>query len=365
MANARRQRVLALGAAGAVGAAVAALTACAAKPAAMSASHRSTAQARPTAPVRPTQADRKPAAASGQWAAAAYYYLGTAAAPATQIMAATGVRRFTLAFIQSDGRCNPAWQGQDPLTGGAEQATIGAIRAAGGDVAVAFGGMGGTKFGITCGTPKALAAAYQKVIDALGLRAVDVDVEDTEISDAAVRQRVISALGIVRRHDPSLIISVTIGTDPTGPDDAGRDLITRAGAGRLRVDAWTIMPFDFGADVPGTSAGAGASGMGRVSVQAAEGLKHDLMSAYHEPAAAAYRTMGISSMNGRTDTGEVVRLADFQVMLNYAREHHLARFAFWSVNRDRPCGHGGSADSCSGIRQAPYAFTSIVARYRG
>lgn len=350
MANVRSRTVLVLALSAIT--AITALTACAGQPA-----------AKP-----PGQASQTPGpvnAASGQWAAAPYYYLGAAAAPATQIMAATGVRRFTLAFIQSDGRCNPAWQGQDPLTGGAEQAAIGAIRAAGGDVAVAFGGMGGTKLGITCGTPKALAAAYQKVIDALGLRAVDVDVEDTEISDAAVRQRVISALGIVRRHDPGLMISVTIGTDPTGPDDAGRDLIKRAAAARLRVDAWTIMPFDFGAGVPGTSAGAGVPGMGQVSVRAAEGLKRDLMAAYHEPASAAYRTMGISSMNGRTDTGEVVRLTDFQVMLDYARAHHLARFAFWSVNRDRPCGQGGSADSCSEISQAPYAFTSIVARYRG
>jgi chitinase len=292
---------------------------------------------------------------SGPWAAP-YYYLGAGGPPPVQIMAATGVRRFTLAFIQSDGRCNPAWQGQDPLAGGPEQAAIDGIRAAGGDVAVSFGGMGGTKLGVTCATPAALAAAYQKVIDAYRLRAVDVDVEDTEISDAAVRQRIISALVILRRRDPGLVISVTIGAEPTGPDDAGRDLIIRAAADGLHVDAWTIMPFDFSVRVPD---------MGRASVQAAEALKNDLMSAYHESASAAYRTMGISSMNGRTDTGEIVGVADFQTMLSYALAHHLARFTFWSVNRDRPCAPSSTADSCSGTSQAPYAFTSIVARYRG
>jgi chitinase len=293
--------------------------------------------------------------ASQPWAAP-YLYLGVHSPPPIQVMAATGVRRFTLAFIQSDGSCSPAWQGQDPLTGGPEQAAIGSIRRAGGDVAVSFGGSGGTKLGVTCRTPMALAAAYQKVIDAYRLRAVDVDVEDAEISDVAVRQRIISALVIVRRRDPRLTISVTMPAEPTGPDNAGRDLIMRAAADGLRVDAWTIMPFDFSTRVPG---------MGRVSVQAAEALKSDLMSAFHESASAAYRTMGISSMNGRTDTGEIIRVTDFQAILRYVRAHHLARFAFWSVNRDHRCAPGQAADSCSGIGQVPYAFTSIVARYRG
>ena len=302
-----------------------------------------------------THVDQNPAQPSGPWTAP-YYYLDADGPPPAQIMAATGVRRFTLAFIQSDGSCNPAWQGQDPLASNPEQAVIRSIRAAGGDVAVSFGGMGGTKLGVTCATPAALAAAYQKVIDAYRLHAVDMDIEDTEISAAAVRQRVISALVILGRRDPGLMISVTIGAEPTGPDDAGRDLIMRAAADGLRVDAWTIMPFDFSARVPS---------MGRASVQAAEALKNDLMSAFHESASAAYRTMGISSMNGRTDTGEIVRVTDFETILSYAQAHHLARFAFWSVNRDRPCAPDSTADSCSGIDQAPYAFTSIVTRYLG
>jgi len=299
--------------------------------------------------------DRHPAQVSAPWAAP-YLYLGVHGPPPTQVMAATGVRRFTLAFIQSDGSCSPAWQGQDPLTGGAEHAAIRSIRAAGGDVAVSFGGSGGTKLGVACRTPTALAAAYRKVIDAFRLRAVDVDVEDAEISDVAVRQRLISALVLVRRRDPRLMISITMGAEPTGPDHAGRDLIMRAAADGLQVDAWTIMPFDFSSRV---------SDMGLVSVQAAEALKSDLMRAYHEAASAAYRTMGISSMNGRTDAGEIIRVTDFQAILRYVRAHHLARFAFWSVNRDHPCAAGQAADSCSGIGQVPYAFTSIVARYRG
>ncbi|MDQ0939670.1 hypothetical protein [Streptomyces sp. V1I1] len=42
-----------------------------------------------------------------------------------------------------------------------------------------------------------------------------------------------------------------------------------------------------------------------------------------------------------------------------------ARYAFWSVNRDRSCGSGGAGDACSGVSQSPYAYTKIVAQYAG
>lgn len=306
------------------------------------------------APAQHAQVNQ-PAPAGGPWIGP-YDYVAAGGSPPAGVMKATGIRRFTLAFIVSGGGCQPVWDSGDPLTGGPEEATIRGIRAAGGDVSVAFGGMGGTKLGLTCTSPEALAGAYRQVITAYRLRAIDLDIEDTEIGSAAARQRIVSALTMVRQHDPGLMISVTIAADAGGPEPGGQDLITRAAAAAIRVDAWTIMPFDFAG--PGTD-------MGQSSVQAAEGLKNDLMNAYHEPASAAYRTMGISSMNGRTDAGELVSVADFQLMLRYVRAHHLARFAFWSVNRDLPCTPGSDSNTCSGIAQKPYAFTRISASYAG
>ena len=75
--------------------------------------------------------------------------------------------------------------------------------------------MGGTKLAVTCSSPEALAGAYQKVVSAYRLRAIDLDVEDTEIGSAVVRQRILSALIILRRQDPGLMISITIGAAPS------------------------------------------------------------------------------------------------------------------------------------------------------
>jgi hypothetical protein len=272
-------------------------------------------------------------------------------------MEVAGVRELTLAFVLSDGTCNPAWDGDRPLLGGVDEAAIQAIRDAGGEVTASFGGWSGAKLGEACTTPQALAGAYQKVIDAYGLKAIDIDIEHTEMAHGAVRQRVAEALHIVETNDPDVSIYITMGTAPDGPDARSADLIRRAAAIGLHVDGWTIMPFDFGIPV---------DDMGKVSIQAAEGLKADLMAAYDETASQAYRTMGISSMNGKTDEAdETVSLKDLETMLRYAKAHHLARFTFWAVNRDRRCRHGHGSDSCSGIAQKPFAFTKVIARYQG
>ncbi|AYG79421.1 Chitinase [Streptomyces hundungensis] len=299
------------------------------------------------------------AAASGAMAVAPYEYLGWGSPQKpTDVMAATGVKWFTLAFVLSDGGCNPKWDGSRPLTGGSDESAIKSIRAAGGDVVVSVGGWSGNKLGEKCSSTSALAGAYQKLIDAYHLKALDIDIEDTEFSNATVRQRVVSALKTVKQNNPGIVTYVTMGTTPNGPDSNGKDLIKKGAAAGLANDGWTIMPFDF----------EGHSGtMGSATVSALEGLKASVKSAYGYSDDAAYRHIGVSSMNGKTDeSDETVTTGDFQTMLGYAKQHHIARFTFWAVNRDRQCGSGGDAgSSCSGVGQSPYAFTKITAQYAG
>jgi chitinase len=291
--------------------------------------------------------------------AAPYEYLGWGSpqAPAN-VLAASGVSDLTLAFVLSHGACNPEWDGSRPLLGGSDQAAIASIRAAGGDVVASFGGWSGKKLGSSCRTPAALAGAYQKVIDAYSLRAIDIDIEHGEVSSAAVRKRVIAALAIVRSANPGIEISITFAATDAGPEAAGRSLIADAAAIGFQPTSWTIMPFDFGAAL---------TDMGHASTRAAEGLAQDLIAAYGISAEAAYRLVGISSMNGHTDeAGETVGVEDLQTMLAFAQARHLARLTFWSVNRDRLCGGAHtSSDECSGIAQAPYAFSDLIAQYHG
>ncbi|MHC3475171.1 ricin-type beta-trefoil lectin domain protein [Streptomyces sp. 7R007] len=290
---------------------------------------------------------------SAPMAVAPYLYNGWGDPPSpTTITNATGVKWFTLAFVLSNGYCNPQWDGSRPLTGGVDQQTVNTVRGNGGDIIPSFGGYSGNKLESSCSSAGELAAAYQKVINAYGLKAIDIDIEADAYSNPTVQQRTVDALKTVKANNAGLKVYITIGTGQSGPDTS---LINRAASSGLSVDAWAIMPFDFG--------GTGQN-MGNLTKQAAEGLKNALKSAYGYSDDQAYRDMGISSMNGITDNNETVTVNDFQTILAYAQQHHLARLTFWSANRDRPC-TGGSADSCSGVGQSNWDYTRVFSQYTG
>ncbi|GAA2624520.1 cellulose binding domain-containing protein [Dactylosporangium fulvum] len=290
------------------------------------------------------------------WQAAPYLYQwGDQPNPQT-VQAATGIRWFTLAFVLSGGGCTPAWDGNRPLTGGIDQTVINQVRAGGGDVIPSFGGWSGNKLGPNCSTPQALANAYQQVINTYNLKAIDIDIENTdEFENDTVRNRIVDALKIVKQNNPNLKTIITFGTSTTGPGYYAQQLITRAAQTGANIDVFTIMPFDFG----------GGANMYQSTVSASEGLKNTLKSAFGWDDATAYRHMGISGMNGLSDQQELTSVAYWQQIRDYAQTNHLARLAFWSVNRDRPCPGGGVVSNCSGIAQNNWQFTQITASFTG
>jgi len=289
--------------------------------------------------------------------AAPYLYegWGNPPAPAT-VMSATGIKQFTMAFMLSGGGCTPAWDGSRPLTGGVDQTAINAIRAAGGDIEISFGGWSGNKLGPNCSSASALAAAYQQVINAYSLKYIDIDIENTdEFESEAVQDRILGALKIVKANNPSIKTIVTFGTSTTGPTYWGTRLINQAAALGANIDVFTIMPFDFG----------GGADMYGNTVNAATGLKNALKTAFGWSDATAYAHVGISGMNGLSDQQETTTTAIWTNIRNWANTNHIARLAFWSVNRDRGCAGGGVVSNCSGIAQSDWAFTSITAGFTG
>jgi hypothetical protein len=286
--------------------------------------------------------------------AAPYLYLGWGNPPSpSSVMQATGVRSFTMAFVLSGGGCSPAWDSTRPLKGGVDEQAINEIRAAGGDVVPSFGGWSGNKLGPNCGSPEELAGAYQQVIDAYGLTAIDIDIENTdEFENETVQDRILNALKIVKQNNPGIQTIVTFGTTTTGPNYYGGRLIDRAAALGANIDVFTIMPFDFG-----------SSNIGQDTINAATGLKDRLKSAFGWSDAEAFRHVGISGMNGLSDQQEMTSLATWTQIRDWARSNGLARLAFWSVNRDRGCPGGGVVSNCSGIDQPDWEFTRITAGF--
>ncbi|HEY4570365.1 MAG TPA: cellulose binding domain-containing protein [Kribbella sp.] len=291
---------------------------------------------------------------TGSKKAAPYLYMGWGDPPSpATVMNATGIKWFTMAFILSSGGCNPAWDGSRPLQGSADANAIAAIRAAGGDIVPSFGGWSGNKLGPNCGTPEALAGAYQQVINAYNLKAIDIDIENSdEFENEAVQDRILTALKIVKQNNPGIQTIVTFGTSTTGPNYYGNRLIERSQALGANIDIFTLMPFDFG-----------SSNIYNDTVGASQGLNTKLKATFGWSTAEAYAHQGISGMNGLSDQQELTTTATWQNITNWAKSNGLGRLAFWSVNRDRGCAGGGVVSNCSGIAQPDWEFTRITAGF--
>jgi hypothetical protein len=271
-------------------------------------------------------------------AASPYIYPVTGGKDPVAVMRATGVKAFTLAFILNGGGCNPVWDSAGGLTAAGPINRINAIRNAGGDVVVSFGGASGNKLGNGCGSAAALAGAYQKVINAYKLRAIDIDLEAGEVSQY---KKVLSALKIIKTNNAKVQTIITLGVNPNGLGGTEAKIPGAAGAMGSPVDVWSIMPFDF--------CGGGSPNMTKQTISASEGLHRQLKAALNETDAKIYSRQGISSMNGHTDcSGENVSVQDFKNMLAYEQQHHLARFTFWELNRD-----------------GNLQYTKVVAQYKG
>jgi hypothetical protein len=300
-----------------------------------------------------------PVLPGGSAKAAPYLYLGWGNPPsATSVMSSTGTKSFTLAFVLSGGGCTPAWDGSRGLKGGNDEQTINAIKAAGGSIVPSFGGYGGGpngKLGPACGSADALANAYLQVVDAYGLKSVDVDIEASdEFESEAVQDRILDALKLVKQRRPGTQTILTFGTSTTGPTWWGSRLVTQAKARGADIDIFTQMPFDFAGGDMYTS-----------TVNATEGLRNLLKTTFGWSDDTAYRHMGISGMNGVSDQQEMTSLDTWTRIRDWAAARHLARFTYWSVNRDRPCAAGTLSNECSGTSTAAWEFTRVTAGYTG
>ncbi|BCY14754.1 glycosyl hydrolase family 18 protein [Actinoplanes sp. L3-i22] len=308
----------------------------------------------PTTTPPTTGPTTTPPTTGTKMASAPYVYpgWGNPPAPAT-VVNATGIKSFTMAFVLANG-CNPVWDGESGLTGGVHASYISQIKAAGADVVPSIGGWSGNKLGPNCTTVDALAGAYQKVINAFGLKAIDIDIENTdEFENTAVQDRILGALKVIKANNPSVKTIVTFGTSPTGPNYYGTRLVQQAKALGANIDIFTQMPFDFG----------GGADMYASTVGATEGLKNLVKTTFGYTDAQAYAHIGISGMNGLSDQQELTTVDTWTRLRDYARNNNLARFTFWSVNRDRGCAGGGVVSDCSGIAQSDWAFTKISAGF--
>jgi chitinase len=234
---------------------------------------------------------------------------------------------------------------------------ISSVRANGGDVSVSIGGYGGTKLGQVCSSVDATAAAYQAVITKYSLKAIDFDLEEPEYENTTAVNNEIGAAKELQTNNPGLYVTVTVPGTTSGTGYFGQNVLNTAKADGFTPASFGIMPFD------------GGFNGGSSQTAALESFHTMLVNTFGWSSATAYNHEGVSQMNGRSDTGEIFNLSDFQTVLNYATSHGLSRYTFWAVNRDRQCSppdnNGTTSGTCSSVAQNSWDFTKLTTTFAG
>jgi hypothetical protein len=278
-------------------------------------------------------------------------YIDMGAFPTPSLSAvskASGIRSFSLGFVTSAG-CRASWfNAFDPRTGW-QLAEIRKIRAAGGDVKVSFGGATGIELAQACGTAGALAAEYQAVVKAYGLRYIDMDIEGAAVADPASVTRRSQALAQVQKAT-GVKVSLTLPVLPSGLTADGVNVVRAARKAGVALDMVNIMAMDYYMK----------GDYGAFAQQAAKATLAQVRGVYP---GASYAMIGITPMIGQNDDTHVFSVKASQNLVVFAKANHVGMLSFWEMTRDRNACLG-PLYKCTNIKQKPYDFSHAFAAYQ-
>jgi hypothetical protein len=288
----------------------------------------------------------------------------------SKIARRSGARYLTLAFIQTPkkGSCTATWNGdaRQPLSGGHYLSEIAALRSAGGNVIPSFGGYsadhGGTEIADSCTSVSKIAAAYELLVSKYRVTRLDMDVEDRSLNNA---------VGVTRRSEAiakaqawaaargiNLQVDFTIPVEPYGLDPNGLNVIKNAVAHHVRITVVNIMTFDY------YETHEGRVDMAAAAMAAALNLHNQLAGVYPEDSARRlWQLEGMTLLPGIDDRGKIettsVRAA--AEVKAFALRWHMSWLSIWALQRDNGrCPGTADSNTCSGIKQRPWAFSHLL-----
>ena len=222
---------------------------------------------------------------------------------------ASGVKYFTLAFLETTGKhsCTLAWNGVKTQTvaSGRYLSDIATLRAAGGDVIPSLGGwsadQGGTEIGDSCSNVASIAAAYEQLVTTYGVTRIDMDIEGRSLTRTAGIDRRNKAIAMLQAwaatNGRTVQVQYTLPTSADGLEASGLAVLQNAVANGVRIDIVNPMVFDYYDRV--------TTEMGGAAVTASQGLHTQLKTMF--PAKADSGDLGDA---GRDDDERRRRLPE-------------------------------------------------------
>ena len=263
-----------------------------------------------------------------------------------------GVRAATMAFGVSGGGCSMGG-GLEASLGGAGRTDILDFQAAGGRVILSFGGASGTYLESAC-SDDGMFNLLRSALDTTGARAIDFDVEGSQIGSAALNTRRNNVARRLQAAYPSLYVSYTLPVDPTGLPSQALAVIRSADTAGVKVSMVNIMAMDYGPEADQGRA------MGDLAVAAANATFAQLRSIFTgKTDAQLWAMIGVTPMIGVNDTqSEVFRQADATRLATFAQQKGLGLLSYWALQRDMP--GGSDFNDFSLVNSRPYEFYKLL-----
>jgi hypothetical protein len=290
---------------------------------------------------------------------------------------ASGARYLILAYLTTarPGSCTLTWQGDSAreAVSSSMAARFAQVRALGGDVIPSFGGYladkAGTDIADSCASVPAIAAAYESVIARYSVTRIDLNIEVASLTDRAGITRRSAALALAQRWasraGPGLQIVVTFSGSPLGLNSAQIAVLKSMIAHGVNLSAVNLLAYDYFGP-PGTP----PVDMAATAISGLQAADRQLSELYPKRSAAQLWSMlAVTLMPGIDDNPsktEITYPADVAKVLEFAREAGLAQVSIWSLDRDNgQCPGTAGSSTCSGIRQAKWAFSRVLEAYPG
>ena len=278
------------------------------------------------------------------------YGSGTTPNTLMQAKNSGGVLAATMAFGVSGGGCSLGG-GLEANMSGAGKTDIVNFQAAGGRVILSFGGASGQYLESAC-SDDGMYNLIKSVLDATGARAIDFDVEGSQISSTALNTRRNNVTKRLQTTYPGLYVSYTLPVDPGGLPSEALTVVRSANTAGVNVSMVNIMAMDYG-DASTT--------MGQRAINGATGTFNQIKPIFTgKTDAQLWAMIGVTPMIGVNDTqSEVFRQSDATQLATFAAQKGLGLLSYWALQRDMP--GGSDFNDFSLVNTKAYEFYKIFA----
>ena len=286
-------------------------------------------------------------------------------------------KNVVLSFIVSDPKspCTPTWGGVYTM----DQARvhldldrrIARLKQLEGSLSISFGGLLNDELAVKCTEVNKLMAAYESVINRYDIDTIDLDLENTGLTNATALARRAEAIANLQekrnKAGKTLSVWLTLPVAPQGLTKDGTNGIDVMLAKKVDLAGVNVMTMDYG-----NSREKGQS-MLEASISALNETHRQLKILYKKYGielndATLWKKIGATPMIGKNDTGDdVFTLDDAKGLNEFAISKTLGRMSIWSANRDIQCGENYVdvtivSDACSGVKQEKFGFTKTLSK---